>query len=192
MGLPLITAAEYKAYKGITSTTQDTIIASLIPKVSELVKAFCRRTFVDYIDDAKVEVFRGGEVALNLKEPPLIAVSTVEYSNDYGLTYTPLVEFTDYVVDTETDQVNLVSVYYQKINKVNAFRVTYNAGYPDGLPPDLKLAIMDLVTYYLRNEVALHTNKNVGANSVQIEYVTNTMLPAHIRRVLDLYSANYN
>jgi hypothetical protein len=190
MGLSLITAAEYKAYKGISSTTQDAAINALIPKVSELVKSFCRRTFLDYVGDAKVEVFKGGEAALNLKETPLIAVASVEYSNDFGLTYTPLVEYTDYVVDFETDQVNLIATYYQAIKQVNAFKVTYTAGY-ETLPTDLKLAVMDLVHYYLHNETALHTSKNVGANSVQIEYVTNTSLPAHIRRVLDLYCANY-
>lgn len=190
MGLPLVTAAEYKAYIGITSTNQDAAIASVIPKVSELVKSFCRRTFVDYVDDIKVDVFKGGEANLNLKETPLLAVSGVEFSEDYGATYIALTEFTDYVVDTETDQVNLIPLQYQTYKRVNAFRVTYTAGY-ETLPQDLKLAVFDLITYYLRHESALHTNKNVGANSVQIEYVTNTALPAHIRRVLDLYCANY-
>ena len=191
MGLPLVTAAEYKAYIGITSTNQDAAIASVVPKVSELVKSFCRRSFIDYVDDAKTETFKGGENSFNLKETPLLAVSKVEYSDDYGLTYTTLTEFTDYVVDTETDQVSLVSVYYQDIKKVNAFKVTYTAGFPDGLPTDLKLAIFDLITYYLRHESALHTSKAVGANSVQIEYITNTQLPSHIRRILDLHCANY-
>jgi len=190
MGLPLITASDYKAYQGISSTTQDAAINAIIPKVSELVKSFCRRTFLDYVTNNKVEVFKGGNTALNLLEPPLINVSLVEYSDDYGQTYLPLVNYQDYVVDNSTDQVNLISVYYQLSTKINAFRVTYTAGYTT-LPEDLKLAVMDLVTYYLRKESALHTNKNVGANSVQIEYVTNTALPAHIRRVLDLYCANY-
>ena len=190
MGLPLVTAAEYKAYIGITSTNQDAAIASVIPKVSELVKAICRRTFLDYVDDAKVDIFKGGEENFNLKESPLLTVSSVEFSEDYGATYAPLVEFTDYVVDTETDQINIIPLQYQIYKRVNAFRVTYNAGY-EVLPQDLKLAVFDLVTYYLRHEAALHTNKNVGANTVQIEYVTNTALPSHIRRVLDLYCANY-
>lgn len=190
MGLPLITAAEYKAYKGITSTTEDAALANVIPKVSELVKAFCRRTFLDYVDENKVEVFKGGEENFNLKETPLLAVKSVEFSEDYGATYLPLTEFTEYVVDTETDQVNIIPLQYQTYKRVNAFRVTYNAGY-EILPADLKLAVMDLVNYYIRHESALHTNKNVGANSVQIEYVTNTALPAHIRRILDLYCANY-
>ena len=54
MGLNLVTRAEYKAYVGITNDSQDKIIDALIPRVSELVKNYCRRTFVDYINDAKV------------------------------------------------------------------------------------------------------------------------------------------
>ena len=42
MGLPLITLAEYKAYEGITNPNQDTEITSIIPKVSELVKNYCK------------------------------------------------------------------------------------------------------------------------------------------------------
>ena len=191
MGAPLVTAAEYKAYKGITSTNQDAAIASIIPKISEFVKTYCRTTFVDYIDDAKTEVFKGGESNFNLKEVPLIGVSSVQYSDDYGLTYLTLDEYTDYITDADNNQVVLISVYYQGIQKVNAFKVVYNAGYADGIPTDLKLAIMDLIHYYLHNETAIHSNKNIGANTVQVEYVTNTGLPAHIRRVLDLHCANY-
>ena len=62
MGLPLITLAEYKAYEGITNPNQDTEITSIIPKVSELVKNYCRRSFVDYLDDTKTELFSGGDI----------------------------------------------------------------------------------------------------------------------------------
>ena len=188
MGLPLIKVAEYKAYAGIVSTSQDAAIDTLIPKVSSLVKSFCRRTFVDFLDDAKVQVFNGGEDTLLLLETPVVMVSAVEFSEDFGKTYTSLVEYTDYIVNS--DKVILIKPQYQIYKKINAFRVTYTAGYEE-LPEDLKLAIFDLITYYLRHEAALHTNKNVGANSVQIEYVTNTALPSHIRRVLDLYCENY-
>lgn len=193
MGLNLITLAEYKAYKGMASTGQDSQINALIPKVSDLVKTYCRRTFVDYVDENKVDVFKGGSDIMHLKETPVISVSSVEYSDDYGASYTSLVEFTDFVSDSDLpEQINLINSYYTSAatKKVNAFRVTYTAGY-DEIPSDLKLAIMDLVTYYLRHEGALHTQKNVGANTVQIEYVTNTALPANIRRVLDLHCAHY-
>lgn len=188
----LVTVAEYKAYSGITSNTQDATIAILVQKVSHLVKNICRRTFVDYIDDFKVDTFRiAVDGRLLLTETPLLMVSSVEFSDDYGKTYTTLEEYTDYVVDQDRDAIEfLLEPYKSSINKVNAFRVTYNAGY-EVIPEDLKLAVFDLVGYYIRNDAAIHSHKSIGANTVQIEYITNTSLPAHIRRVLDLHTAYY-
>ena len=73
----------------------------------------------------------------------------------------------------------------------NGYRVTYIAGFLQ-VPEDLKLALFDLVTYYIKNDSSVHSNKAPGSNTVQIEYVINTGLPAHIRRVLDQYTMNYN
>jgi len=189
MANDLITLAEYKAYVGITSTNQDMTLRSLIPQVSALVKQLCHRTFNDYVDDVKVEVSKGGvNRRILLQETPVLRVSSVEFSDDFGKTYTSLEEFTDYVVDE--DAIELISYPYVDYWKTNAFRISYNAGYEE-LPVDLKLAISDLVLYYNRNDAAVHSNKPVGSNTVQLEYITNTSLPAHIRRVLDLHTAYY-
>lgn len=190
MAKDLITLEEYKAYAGITNPNQDGLITSLIPKVSALVKNLCRRSFVDYIDDAKVEKFNGGlGSTYYLKEYPLIAVSSMEISNDYGASYTEMVEFTDYAVDSEEHAiVSLSANGFTK--KVNGYIVTYTAGY-ETLPEDLKLAIFDLVTYYIKNDMAVHSSKAPGTNTVQIEYVTTTNLPSHIKRIFDLYTASY-
>lgn len=191
MANDLITLAEYKAYAGISSTNQDNAIKTLIPQISNLAKQLCRRTFLDYVDDYKVETFRSSvNSRILLHETPILQVASVEFSEDYGKTYSTLTEFTDYVVDQDADSIELIASQYSVINKVNAFKVTYNAGYEE-IPSDLKLALSDLITYYLRNEPAIHSNKAVGANTVQVEYVTNTGLPAHIRRVLDQHTAFY-
>ncbi len=206
MGISLVTLAQYKAYVGITSTTQDAAIAALIPQVSALVKSICRRTFVDWIDNFKVENFRGGDQFV-LNETPVLAVQSVEYSVDYGATYSEMTEFTDYALDLEQDSIVPLHTwgyqpdYWDGVVKrvatptfpkrVNGYRVTYTAGY-ETLPEDLKLAVLDLITYYLRRDSAVHTSKTMGANTMQIEYVTSTNLPAHIKRVLDLYTASYN
>lgn len=188
MAANLVTLAEYKAYAGITSPNQDAEISSIIPKVSALVKNICRRTFVDYIEDPKVEVFAGGYGVYNVKEYPILAVVCVEYSSDYGKTYTELEEFTDYVLDTEDHTIVAVSGEFQKA--VNGYKVTYRAGY-ETLPEDLKLAVLDLVTYYMKNEASIRSNKSVGSNSLQIEYVSSTNLPTHIKRILDLHTASF-
>jgi hypothetical protein len=189
MALDLITLQEYKTYASINSTNQDSAIQSLIPKVSALVKQVCRRTFVDYLDDFKTETVRScvnGRIVL--AETPVTQVSSVEFSEDYGKTYIALEEFTDYVVDNET--VEFITSIYPRYNRVNAFRVTYNAGY-ETLPEDLRLAILDLVTYYLRNDSAVHSTKSVSPNTMQIEYINTTNLPASIKRILDLHTAYY-
>jgi hypothetical protein len=186
----LISVAEYKTYSGISSTNQDAALTLVIPKVSELVKSICRRTFVDYIDDPKVEVARScTNNRFLLQETPVVQVLSFEFSENFGQTYTSLVEFQDYVVDE--DAVEIIAYPYKDYQKVRAFRVTYNAGY-DSVPEDLKMATMDLVQYYMRNDSAVHTTKAISPNTMQIEYVSSTNLPAHIKRVLDLYTASYN
>ena len=68
----LVTKQEYKTYAGINSTNQDAEIDFLIPKVSELVKTYCKRSFIDYYDEAKAEIFKGGFANLLLKETPVV------------------------------------------------------------------------------------------------------------------------
>ncbi len=192
MGLPLITRAEYKAYVGITSPNSDTVIDALIPKVSALVKNYCRRTFIDYVNDAKVETTSGGYGEnLLLEEYPIISVTSVGWSEDYGQNYTDLVEFTDYVVEVEKGYIVSLSASGEWDKCLNGYQVTYTAGY-ETLPEDLKLAVMDLVTYYIKNDASVHSPKAPGTNSVQIEYITSSAFPAHIKRVLDLYRASWD
>ena len=192
MGLPLITRTEYKAYVGITSPNSDAVIDALIPKVSELVKNYCRRTFIDYVNDSKVETTSGGYGAnLLLTEYPVISVTSVGWSEDYGQNYTDLVEFTDYVVEVEKGYIVALSASGEWDKCLNGYQVTYTAGY-ETLPEDLKLAVMDLVTYYIKNDASVHSPKAPGTNSVQIEYITSSAFPAHIRRILDLYKASWD
>lgn len=189
MGLPLVTKSEFKTYVGLTSTSQDAIIDSLIPKVSELVKSICGRTFVDYVNDAKTEYLLGGAKFMNVSEPPITAISSLEYSSDYGASYTTLTEYTDFVWNRRDDTIiSLTGLDFD--SKPNAYRITYTGGY-ETLPPDLRLATLDLVNYYLRNDMAVHSTRSQGSNTVQIEYVINTNLPAHIKRVLDLYTLSF-
>lgn len=190
MGKNLVTKTEYKTYAGISSTNQDAEIDLLIPKVSELVKTYCRRTFVDGLDEMLTVRSNGGFDKILLKEAPVTQVVSVEQSLDYGKTYAELVEFTDWVLDTEDNTV--VSLGVNGFTKaLNGYQVSYYAGY-ETVPEDLKLAVLDLITYYRKNDGSVHNNRTPGGGgSVQLEYIMNTNFPAHIKRVLDLYVADY-
>ena len=189
MAANLITRAEYKAYSGISSTNQDVEIDSLVPKISQLIKTYCKRSFVDYYDEPKVENFNGGFNCFILKEAPLVSVLSVETSADYGQTYTALIEYEEYVVDEETNLVVAINAAgFPKLLK--GYKVTYLAGYEE-TPADLKLAGLDMIAYYMKNDSSVHTHKNANPNTMQVEYISNTQFPAHIRRILDQYAADY-
>jgi hypothetical protein len=189
MGKNLVTKAEYKTYAGINSPNHDAEIDLLIPKVSELVKTYCRRSFVDFVDEIIVQKSNGGFNAILLKEYPVLQILSVDKSIDYGKTYSTLEEYTDWALDGETNAIaSLNNNGFDKL--LNGYQVSYYAGYEE-VPEDLKLAILDLITYYRKNDSSIHSNKAPGTNTVQIEYVSTTSMPAHIRRILDLYVADY-
>lgn len=189
MGKNLVTRAEYKAYAGITSPNQDAEIDLLIPKASQLVKSYCRTSFVDNVDDPKVEQFSGNNYnRYYLKEYPVIQVLDVEASVDYGQTYASLVEFTDWAYLPDLQAIQHLGAGWA--DRVNGYRVTYNCGY-ETVPEDLKLAVMDLITYYRRNDSSVHNSASSGSGNVQIEYLKAASFPAHIRRVLDLYVVDF-
>ena len=187
MAIDLVTKAEYKAYMGITSANSDTEIDFLIPKVSDLVKSYCRRTFVDYVSDIKIEYFDGGFKQFLWKETPVVTIASVAYSEDYGRTYTNLVKYTDYVIQGDA----ITSIAYDVFPEgINAYKVSYFAGY-DVIPGDLSLAVLDLVEYYSRNNGSVHSSRDLNPNTTQINYVSSTNLPAPIKRVLDQYVADF-
>lgn len=190
MGKNLVTRAEYKAYAGITSPNQDAEIDLLLPKASQLVKTYCRTSFVDNVDDPKAEQFSGnGYPDYYLKDYPVLQVLDVETSEDYGQSWTSLVEFRDWVFNSGSVSVrNLLPGGWAP--KVNGYKITYTAGY-ELVPEDLKLAVMDLVTYYRRNDSTVHNSASSGSGNVQIEYLKSTSLPAHIRRILDQYVVDF-
>ena len=185
----LVTKSDYKSYMSINSTNQDAIIDFLIPKVSNFVKSYCRRTFVDYVANAKIENFNGGVPFFVVQEQPIIAIQDLFYSSDYGQTYTALTQYVDYIVDDANVIYPIASSEFRY--SMRGYRLVYFAGY-EVLPADLTLAIYDLLSYYIKNDVAVNAIKRTNTTSMQIEYITDTALPSNIKRVLDMYISDYN
>lgn len=188
----LITLNEYKEQEGITSPKDDLRLNHIIPSVSQLVKTYCGNSIIDYYSTAKVEEFSvdWATSIIQLTESPLIQIDLVEERENFSSPYEALSSTADYYVDTTTDSiVRVVSGSYKNWKTgPGSVRVTYKAGYEE-CPADLKLAVYDLVTYYLKDEHK--ERKTLAGATVQNQASTtqrnNVAFPDHIKRVLDLY-----
>ncbi len=182
----------YKLSEDIISTKDDSRINSLIVSVSQLVKTYCGNSIVDYYSSNKVETFNINWATnlVQLTETPLVSIVSVEERDDYSSSYTT-VPSTEYFADATIDAIYRVSTNGGKKNWPGgpaAVRVTYKAGYAD-CPADLQLAVIDLVTYYLKNEhKARQTMQGASIqNNTSSSQRDNVAFPDHIKRVLDLY-----
>ena len=194
----LITLEEYKIAEGITGMQQDTRLSDLITSVSQLVKTYCNNSFVDFVTGAgKTEDFsiRYGEDFIQLTESPVITIRSVferEKPSDLYSAADELVENTDYYLDQTTDSIYRInSDGSRKSFKsgTGTIRVTYNAGYST-TPEDLKLAVIDLITYYHKDHHRTARQTIAGAsiqNNSSSSRTNSVAFPDHIKRVLDLY-----
>ena len=190
----LITLADYKDAEGIQSPKDVLRINSLIPSISQLVKTYCGNSIVDFYSSNKVEDFDiyWETFAVQLTESPIVDVVSVQERGSYDEAYTTLTTGAhEYYLDTRTDSIIRTNNSGGRLNwkhGVGAVRITYKAGYAS-TPEDLKLAVFDLITYYLRDEHK--ERRTLGGASIQNQPSTsqrnNVAFPDHIKRVLDLY-----
>ena len=187
----LITLAEYKEAEGIASPKEDLRLASLVPSVSQLVKTYCGNSIVDDYSTNKVEIFNidWHTHIVQLTESPVNTIVSVEKRDSVTASYTTVAS-TDYYLYTSTDSVLYVtgSTYKNWPRGAGAVKVTYTAGY-ESCPADLKLAVVDLVTYYLKDEHK--ERRTLGGASIQNQSTSSVRdsvaFPDHIKRVLDMY-----
>jgi len=187
----LITLAEYKEIEGIASPKEDLRLATLVPSVSQLVKTYCANSLVDYYSTNKVETFSidWNTHIIQLTESPVNTVVSVEKRDSVTDSYTT-VATTEYYLDTSTDSILYVtgSTYKNWPRGPGSVKVTYTAGY-ESCPADLKLAVVDLITYYLKDEHK--ERRTLGGASIQNQGSSSlrdsVAFPDHIKRVLDMY-----
>jgi hypothetical protein len=196
----LITLQQYKDFAGLTGVTMDARINVIVDSVSQLVKNYCGTSIIDDYSSAKTEYFDvldAKTTRVMLDEGPIRAVTSVQERESQADSYVTLItENSDssgkyeYIVDSMTDSIIRTS---EEIDKSfpkgrKAVKVVYTAGY-SSCPEDLKLAIFDLVKYYLKDE--RKERMSIGGatieNPVSTSLRNNTGFPDHIKRVLDMY-----
>ena len=190
----LITLEEYKEAEGIQSPKEDLRIEALIPSVSQLVKTYCANSIVDYYSTNKTEVINVNwdTDVIQLTESPVNTIVSVEERASYQDSYVTLTEAAyEFYLDTSTDSLFRTTGgrNYRNWQKgPGAVRVVYTAGY-ETVPADLQLAVIDLITYYIKDE---HKERKTLAgatmqNQASTSQRNNVAFPDHIKRVLDLY-----
>ena len=190
----LITVNEYKDAEGLRGEKDDDRLFVMVPLVSDLVKKYCGISFVDFYSTDKVETFTINDsytTTITVSESPLVTVDTVKERPDYGSPYVTLTTGNyEYYVDNESDAVIRTNESGTPISwkkGVGSVQITYNAGY-SSTPSDLKLALFDLVNYYMKDEHKERRSlgnaqmSNQGSSGIK----TSTDYPDHIKRVLDL------
>jgi len=190
----LVTKDDYKLYRGIENFKDDSKIDQLVTPVSDLVKTYCGNSIIDHYSSAKTEVFDIHDKETSeifLTESPLNAVTSVQERGSIADAYTTLVNNTDYYIDTEHDRIYRIDgeTSAKPFEKgFGSVKVIYTAGYST-TPQDLKLAIFDLITYYLKEEYK--GRKSLAGATIQNDTSTsireNIGFPDHIKRVLDMY-----
>ena len=196
----LITLQQYKDFAGLQGVQHDARINVIIDSVSKLVKNYCGTNFIDNYSSAKTEYFDildSRTTRIMLDEGPIVSVTSVQERESQADSYVTLItENSDssgkyeYIIDTMTDSIirtnDQVDKYFPQGRK--AVKVVYTAGY-SSTPEDLKLAVFDLVKYYLKDErkerlsIAGATIENPSTTSIKGD----SGFPDHIKRVLDMY-----
>ena len=196
----LVTLQQYKDFAGLQGVQNDARINTIIDNVSKLVKTYCGTSFVDDYSSAKTEYFDIKDnltTRVMLDEGPINAVTSVSERESQADSYVTLItENSDssgkyeYVVNDDSDSITRTNSsstkYWPKGQK--SVKVVYTAGYTS-CPDDLKLAVFDLVKYYLKDE-RKDRMSIAGAtveNPISTSLTGNIGFPDHIKRILDMY-----
>jgi len=184
----LITKDTYKQAKALTGAKDDERLDLIASSVSQLVKTYCNNSLLDYAVDPYTE-FQTIEFDTNsilLTEGPVLAISEVWERSHPTEDYVQLADDgTEYVLDKRADTLTRVDARWPK--GVEAIKVVYTAGYSD-LPTDLRLACIDLMAYYFKEEHKI--TRQLGSGSMtnpRTSIEDYTGFPDHIKRILDLY-----
>lgn len=84
--MAVVTASEYKTWKGISGSTYDAQLAVVVPAAILVAEKFCNRTFEF---DSCVEKFDGTSwTKISVSNPPISSITYIKFVNSSGLSLT--------------------------------------------------------------------------------------------------------
>lgn len=150
-----VTLAEAKSFCRVTTSTEDTLITSLIPAATKYVEEALSLSIAEQTWKLTLDAFTS---AIELPRGPVTSVDTVTYADVNGADQAASPDL--YTVDLTSDRqwlvLNSSESWPSTLNAVNAVSVTYTAGMELEQAHPLRLAILFLVAhYYERNDAAV-------------------------------------
>lgn len=162
----MITLAEYKAYRGITTTNQDHELTPILEFANEFIELFCGTKFTIQTEtDRRVQAIAG---KVFLPNSPIQQIT--EITTAAGLTPT-------YYLDKDIGTLELDKEYTGNLT------VSYTWGYT-AMPNAVKLLGFELMTHYHKREYLKSISTSTGESMVINDPV---VVPVHIRSGLELY-----
>lgn len=173
-----ITLAEAKAHLRVDTTTEDTLITTLINAATEyaekrLARALITQTWEQYLDE-----FPSTD-SFEIKFPPLQSITSIKYYDADNVLQTW--DSTNYDVDIKAEPgtislSNASTGYPSTFNKPNAVIIKYVAGYGDAstdVPELIRAGIKLLVSHFFENREGVQTMGSV--QDIKIPHVIETI-----------------
>lgn len=155
-----LTLEEVKIHLKIEAdeTTEDTLLNSLITSARIHAETYTRRALGAQTWTLYMDKFDYDDDEICISYPPLTAVNSVKYYDEYGVLIT--MSPTLYQVDTHSTPGRIVIAYGEvwpqtELGRINAVEIEFNCGYTDGvniIPESIKQAMLLMIGHWYSNK----------------------------------------
>lgn len=193
--MSLCTLQDLKDRLGITKTEHDDTLNAIITGFAARADTFCDRTLIAPASDV-TECYTGQSEYLQLKQYPVIAITSIIESWDYGFDETALTANTDYRLMNSGKKGMLSRLYTSWLAKDDSIQVIYRAGFiaagvspqagETALPGDLREAAIQQCTFIFkrRDDIGL---SGVSFDGGGIQKFSSMSLLPDVEKVLTAY-----
>ena len=194
--MDLITLEEYKSYNALSDNPkEDDKISLLISSVSSLIQAYLGLKFEGGTAVTEVLSLDYSTNLIFLENYPVVGPVTVSETDRVTLDssiHVPLIYASDYILNAAQGILTRVYTpggFASWPISPSVVTITYNTGsffVDDEVSSDLKLAAVELVKYYMKEEY--RQSKSVQGTSIVNTLAAGEDFPQHIQVILDRYN----
>lgn len=181
----LTTTANLKTLLGISSTSQDSLLALIKASVEQFAKTYTGR---DLLVTAYTEYYDGDDGAiLRVNQHPIVSVTSIHTDPARDFEAASLVPSDDIIGDARSYALGFIELLtYRFLRGMKSVKVVYSAGYAT-VPADLSQAVMLIVA----KQFKVAEKKMFAEGSYQVGNMTVTLspdaFPKDAMKVLDSY-----